>query len=174
MKNKLILIISLLLFVVSSNAQKMNTKYHDPKLNKEVLVGYCNENGLQQDDFGKIFMSEYEHYIPEKSLVRKIKSIYKKNNIEVVTVFAEWCHDSKEQVPHFYKLMDKAGFSKEKTKIIAVDRTKNAQIVNISDLNILKVPTFIIYSENIEIGRIIETPEHTLELDLLNILKSIR
>ena len=37
-------------------------------------------------------------------------------------------------------------------------------------LGIQRVPTFIIYKNNIESGRIIETPKTSLEQDLVNIL----
>jgi hypothetical protein len=43
----------------------------------------------------------------------------------------------------------------------------------VADLNIERVPTFIIMNEGIEIGRIIETPEETLEADLLKILQNL-
>ena len=37
-------------------------------------------------------------------------------------------------------------------------------------LNIEKVPTFIFYKNGIEIGRIIESPEKSIEKDFLKIL----
>lgn len=41
----------------------------------------------------------------------------------------------------------------------------------VDGLNINFVPTFIFYTNEIEVGRIIETPDVTLEIDFENILK---
>lgn len=174
MKNSLLLLVGLLIFVGSGISQEMNKKYQDPKLNKEVLIGYCNIQGLEQGDFGKKFETEYELYQPKKSEIRKIKSLIRKNNIEIITVFGDWCHDSQEQVPRFFKILDNSGFATKKSKIIAVDRIKSAQSLDISKYNIQRVPTFIVYHNNKEIGRIIETPELSLEEDFLLILRSIK
>jgi hypothetical protein len=56
-------------------------------------------------------------------------------------------------------------------KMICVDGDKKCEDVDISGLNIEKVPTFIIYAGNKEIGRIIETPANSIESDLLQILQ---
>ena len=39
-------------------------------------------------------------------------------------------------------------------------------------LKVINTPTFIVFKNNIEIGRIIERPSMSLEKDLSNILKS--
>ena len=43
--------------------------------------------------------------------------------------------------------------------------------VDIEDLNIELVPTFIIYKKGEEIGRIVETPYDTLEEDIWKIVQ---
>ncbi|MBI9035345.1 MAG: hypothetical protein JEZ03_12835, partial [Bacteroidales bacterium] len=42
--------------------------------------------------------------------------------------------------------------------------------VDLGSFDVQRVPTFILTKENIEVGRIIETPELSLEEDLLQIL----
>lgn len=174
MKKCFVLLIVLLVILGSGFAQEMNKKYQDPKLNKEVLIGYCNRQGLEQGDFGEKFKTEYELYQVKKSEIRKIKSLKRKNNIEIITVFGDWCHDSQVQVPRFFKVLDKSGFKTKKSKIIAVDRIKSAQSLDISKYNIQRVPTFIVFLDNKEIGRIIESPELSLEEDFLKIMRSIK
>ncbi|MCF6342818.1 MAG: hypothetical protein L3J31_08445, partial [Bacteroidales bacterium] len=72
--------------------------------------------------------------------------------------------------PRFYKILALTDFKKLQLETIAVDRNKNALVVNIKDLDIELVPTFIVYKHDKEVGRIVETPVKTLEDDLLNII----
>jgi len=82
-------------------------------------------------------------------------------------VLGTWCSDSQEQVPGFFKVLDKIRFDKKNVQMIAVDSAKEAGIIDLVNYNIQKVPTFIIYRKGREIGRIIEKPYMTLEKDLL-------
>jgi len=172
MKTRILIIISVLFFVGSAYAQEMNKKYHDPELDREVLVGYCDLNGIEQGEFGEIFKSNYKIYETEPLIIKQIQSILNKGDYEITSVFADWCSDSEYQLPNFYKVLDEVGFANGKRKLIAVDRSKNAQVIDLSEYDIQLVPTFIIYLKGEEIGRIIETPNDTLEKDLLAILKA--
>jgi len=171
MKTRILIIVSVLFFVGSVSAQEMNKKYHDPELEREVLVGYCDLNGIEQGEFGEIFKSNYKIYKTETSVIKQIQSLLNKDDYEITSVFADWCSDSEYQLPNFYKVLDEVGFAIDNRKLIAVDRSKSAQDLDISGYDIQLVPTFIIYLKGEEIGRIIETPNDTLEKDLLAILK---
>lgn len=82
--------------------------------------------------------------------------------------FASWCGDSKEHLPHFVKLAQKAKI--KNVKYIALSRQKSLPNKDIREFGIEYVPTFIVFNRNEEIGRIIETPEISLEQDLLKML----
>jgi thiol-disulfide isomerase/thioredoxin len=82
-----------------------------------------------------------------------------------------WCSDSRREVPRMLKVLDIIGFPKENLSIINVDRNKKGIADEADDLNIELVPTFILYEDEKEIGRIIETPEETLEKDLVRIVE---
>jgi hypothetical protein len=69
------------------------------------------------------------------------------------------------------KALDIIGFPQDSLILIFVDRTKNGLAGETKGLNIERVPTFIVYKNNLEIGRIIETPEETLEKDLSKIVE---
>ena len=168
MRIKILLTMALLVGVSALFAQSKNTIIRDPKLNKNVLVGFCDEKGLKKGEFGIYFTSQYETYSPKAKTIEKLKANI--NDYEIKIVFATWCSDSKLQVPRFYKILDLAEFNKSKLETIGVDRTKNALVVNIANLNIDLVPTFIVYKYGNEIGRIVETPSKSLEADLLNII----
>jgi len=168
MKIKLLFIMVLLVGASALFAQNKNTEIRDPKLNRDVLVGFCDEKGLKKGEFGIYFNSQYETYSPKAKTIEKLKA--KINDYEIKIVFATWCSDSKLQLPRFYKILDLIDFNKSQLETIGVDRTKNALIVNIASLNIDLVPTFIIYKHGEEIGRIVESPIKSLEDDLLKII----
>jgi thiol-disulfide isomerase/thioredoxin len=149
-------------------AQQINTEITDSKSGKNILVGFCDEKGLERGEFGVYFMSQYETYVPKAKTIEKLKT--KINKYDIKIVFASWCSDSKIQVPRFYKILDLAGFKKSQLETIGVDHNKNALVVNIANLNIELVPTFIVYKHGKEIGRIIESPVKSLEDDLLKII----
>ena len=162
-----VLIIAMMLstLVVAQNKNKVIV---DDKLNKKVLVGPCDRKGLESEVFIEYFQKEYKAYNIDSSAVARIKDF--KKGVKVVTVMASWCHDSKMQVPRFYKIVDEAGIRESKLTLIAVDRAKTAGDTDISGLDVERVPTFIFYKKGREIGRIVESPTSSLEKDILLIL----
>ena len=59
----------------------------------------------------------------------------------------------------------------ERINLIGVDREKQSS-VDLSQLNIEYVPTFIVFYKGKELGRIIENPRISLEADLLQLLQN--
>ena len=57
---------------------------------------------------------------------------------------------------------------------IGVDNGKLSPIGDYEALEIQRVPTFIIYKNNLEAGRIIENPVTSLEQDMVNILGGMK
>ena len=172
MNQKLMLLIALLLAGHFAVAQKKNTVIKDSKLHKDVLVGYCDRNGLKSGIFGKYFITQHDAYKPSQAIIKKIAEKIDKTKITVV--FGSWCGDSKLQVGRFYKILDKADYNENNITLIAVDRSLRAITTNISNLNITKIPTFIIYQDGKELGRIVESPKKSLEKDLWKIVKKVR
>lgn len=169
MKTALWFTILMIGFSFCSLSQEMNKKITDEKLDREVLIGYCDRAGLHGGEFGEHFMEEYDGYAPKEKYLKKIMN--KDVDYSIVLVLATWCHDSKMQVPRFYKLMDKAGLDAAKMKIICVDGNKTGGDVSIDAYGIVRVPTLIYYRDGKEIGRIIESPEKSLERDMWKIIK---
>jgi thiol-disulfide isomerase/thioredoxin len=159
----ILLVITFLPVILLS--QEVNNKIIDPRLNKEILYGYCDRSGLQDGEFGNFFKTYYQVYSPDKTVVSQLKE--KKEGVEILIVLGTWCKDCQEQVPRFFKILDQARFSKKNVQLICVSRDKEAGEVDVINYDIQKVPTFIIYRKGREIGRIIERPYLTLEKDLL-------
>ena len=81
-----------------------------------------------------------------------------------------WCPDSRREVPRFMRVMDAWHFPVEKLIFIGVDDAKQSPVGEYNSLDIQRVPTFILYKNNIEAGRIIENPKTSLEQDMVDIL----
>jgi hypothetical protein len=146
-------------------SQEMNTIYKDPKLNEDILYGNCNRAGLEKGEFGSLFEQYYKIYEPDMEVIAKLKPL--QEGVEILIILGTWCSDSQEQVPKFFKVLDKIRFPKKSVQMICVSSAKEAGTVDLVNYSIQKVPTFIVYRRGREIGRIIETPYSTLENDLL-------
>lgn len=169
MNIKTIIIALIVLSGLQTKAQPFNHFVIDSKTNTNILIDYCDIEGLQKDDYGTYFEKYYNDYKPSKSSLKKLKK--KLDNFEITIVLGAWCSDSKREVPRFIKVLDDAGYDNNRVKIIAVDRNKKANLVDVSELDIQRVPIFIVYEDNKEVGRIIETPHKSLEKDLWKIIK---
>lgn len=164
-----ILVIAIIVLSGLQTMAQMNSMVVDPKTKTKMLMGYCNKKGLEKDIYGIYFKSQYDVYKPTKLYINKLQEII--DDVEITIVLGTWCSDSKREVPRFYKVLNEAGYNDRRVKIIAVDKNKEAIVVDISDMDIQKVPTFIIYRNDKEIGRIVETPKKSLERDLWKIVK---
>jgi thiol-disulfide isomerase/thioredoxin len=167
MSNNVRIVILLVGIILPAMAfsQELNRKITDPKLNEEILIGNCNRAGLEKGEFGKLFEEYYQIYEPDQAVLNELK--LKKEGIEILIILGTWCSDSQEQVPKFFKILDKIRFDKKSVELICVNKDKEAGDVETANYNILKIPTFIVYKKGREVGRIVETPYTTLEKDLL-------
>ena len=165
---KSIIWIMLTFVSLATMAQDKNKVVVDEKSKSEILIGYCDRQGLNSEVFREYFNKEYDNYALDTKTIEQIQKLRK--NLEIVVVMASWCHDSKVQVPRFYKILDEAKINDSKVSLIAVDSNKTTDDVDITSMNIQRVPTFIFYKKGNEIGRIVEKPNSTLEKDMLLIL----
>lgn len=111
---------------------------------------------------------EASDYASDTAVVKALKPLLKDKHIAIV--WGAWCGDSRLHVPRFYKVLKDADFREQDITLIEVNRDKKAISGTVDDLNIERVPTFIIFEAGKELGRIVEHPEETLEKDLLELL----
>ena len=147
----------------------INNVVTDPDINREILLGYVNEEGLKNYTVFTNADVYYKRYNVNTDLVEIINN--NSNDISIKVVFGSWCGDSKRNVPAFEKIVDSSNFDKSKIEFIAVNRRKEGGSVDVSSLDIKRVPTLIFYRNNKEIGRIIENPTNeTIEQDWVDIV----
>jgi len=159
-----------LLSIVTITAQDINKTLIDSTSGKPILIGLGNRGAFVDTNFAWWFDSGYKFYRPDTNAIADLKEVSKDYSITIV--MGTWCSDSRREVPRFYKILDELNYSDENIKLINVDRDKVGNDNGVDSLNIELVPTFIIYSEDKEIGRIIETPNESLEKDMSNILST--
>lgn len=132
------------------------------------LVGEVSRSQLQNSEFKNSFYDEYRSYEPSDEAIQKLSDLI--YNYRITVVMGTWCSDSKMQVPRFFKILDQLDYNTSKIRIICVDKDKLAGNLDISSLSIKYVPIFIFKMGNEEKGRIVESPETTLEGDMIRIL----
>ncbi len=156
------------LLIVSSISFAQNDSIVADNAEPAYLCGTVERSALQTGDFGDLFFEEYANYKPDQDILNKLKKDLFSHTLTVV--LGTWCQDSQEQVPRMYKVLDKMDYNTSLIRLICVDKEKTGCDTDVSGLNIERVPTFIFYEDGNEVGRIVETPEHTLEKDMLKIL----
>lgn len=148
--------------------QSLNKTVFDQKPEKPMLIGHTNRVAFADSAFAWWFNAGYDSYEPDSAIIEKIN--HKIKNVDITVIMGTWCSDSRNGIPHFYKIIDFLKYPFEKITLINVDRKKTAEEIDISRFNIELIPTYIFYRNGEELGRIIENPIETLELDLLKII----
>ena len=134
-----------------------------------MLYGEIDTAALSHPPFSEWYTSGYKGYVPDtQTIVRLINNMAPEYHY--VIVMGTWCPDSRREVPRMMKVLDTAGVPGTGIIIYAVDRDMKARRTPVRNLNIQKVPTLIVSKDGIETGRIIESPEVSIEKDLLKIL----
>ena len=168
MKNLIYVIFSLI--ILSSCSIKKNKTVIDDRTKKEVLLGSCNRKAFSHSNYIKWFQEGYNEYEPDKIMITKLQNLEKLNDIKIKVVFGTWCSDSRRELPRFYKIVDEINFPESKIQLIGVDTKKSSRNNLLEEIAFKRVPTFIFYIDNKEIGRIIESAEINLETDFYNIV----
>jgi len=169
---KALLFIAVMTMFSNMNAQ-INQVVFDTIAEKDILIGECNREGLMLPVFAEFYTLEYGSYSPDQTVVSMLTA--HGTDYHIVIVMGSWCGDSKEQGPRFLKIADSIGLSEADIRIICVDKKKTAPgLEDELALDAIQlVPTFMFFSGEKEIGRIVETPVETLEKDWLKILEKL-
>ncbi len=167
--NRLMLIFILLLISLSLFAQDKNTLVTDESSGKPMLIGPCTREAFKDTSFSWWFNSSYDLYDVDSTSLPEIKNLMR--NVGVTVVMGTWCSDSHREVPRFYKIMDDINEPADSIHLICVDRNRIGKAGEVDSLNIKLVPTFIFYKNNEELGRIVESPQWSLEEDMIRILE---
>jgi thiol-disulfide isomerase/thioredoxin len=169
MKNFALFITTFILFT-AAHAQKINQEYDTDS--KPYLWGEITKEGMQGPNYASWFNKNFDDYTPNVDTIALLSK--RLSEVKILAFMGTWCGDSKREVPRFYKILEAANYPIEQLTMIGVrrDREHYKQGPNNEEagLNIHRVPTFILYKNEREIGRIIESPKTSIEGDLLKII----
>jgi len=114
------------------------------------------------------WQEQMSSYLPKAKFIEKLHSINWTVKIDVF--LGTWCPDSKEHVSNYFKIIEMADNPNIITNYIGIPRDKVSRQSFIEGKNIERIPTFIVYINNEEKGRIVEHPKTSVEENLADII----
>jgi Thioredoxin len=135
---------------------------------KQYLVGYYDWSRFQQECRWDTYLDA--SYQPDSDWMDSLSTLKDRDPVRVQLFLGCYCGDSKKWVPRFYKLMPDLPVSG--VEIISVDTTKKDEKNLAAMAGVKKIPTFIFWDGDKELGRIVEKPKHgRIEKNVYQILK---
>jgi hypothetical protein len=108
-------------------------------------------------------------YNPKPEFIERLRGLTREVRIEIF--LGAWCSDSKAHVSEYFKVLEMADTPLIQTSYIAVPEDKTKRAAYYQDKDILKIPTFIVFMDGLEKGRIVEVPAKSVEEDLVEIIE---
>lgn len=134
---------------------------------ESMLLGPVELAALTSPPYQEWYEQEYQGYSLDTLVLDLIKGTLA--DVQITILLGTWCSDSRREVPRFIKLMEYLDYPAESITLITLDRDKLGPNGEEEGFDISLVPTIIFYREGTEVGRIIESPENSLEEDLLDL-----
>jgi hypothetical protein len=118
---------------------------------------------------GQQWQDRYDSYEPASEMVDALKAkLGADSRIDVY--LGLWCPDSRRNLPQFIKIMDRVG-TEVLVRYFGVPRRTSRDVkYYVEEMKVERVPTFIVYRDGKELGRIIENPKAGMLEDLMDIL----
>ena len=170
---------SALLNTEASGACRVGMRVYESERGRQLL------GEVIPGDFDRLlpgWSAERDTYEPDAEDLALLAAV--SDSVEIICVLGSWCSDSEREVPRFWKILQAAENPNLILTLFAVGRATDekarelmAEIGFDESLrevyNVELVPTFIFYRGGRELGRIVETPETTLEQEAARILTPV-
>lgn len=140
-------------------ANKSNNSSHQAAA-KQIQAGDIKVQQLLSNF--PVFEKNYQTYPLDKTEQSIIKQW--PNNLNIDVYFGTWCHDSEREVPRLLKIVE--DHPHISLNLITLDYQKSEPQGRAMANKIKYTPTFIVYQNNQEIGRVIERPKVSLIADI--------
>ena len=158
---KKIINVVLSLLIIGVGAQSIQAD----EANNIDLLGVISVSDIMSSSHSEWYNENSSSYNVDENALADLDQLLE--GVEIKVVMGTWCHDSKREVPRFYKILDQ---NAENIEMIALDRKKQAPDGETNGMEITNTPTFIFYKDGLEMNRIVETPVESLERDMVKIL----
>jgi len=166
---KLFLLAVAVMMHVSAFAQSDYEVSKDKENGAVVYKGQVTFEDLRKEPSFNWLQRGETAYKPDTAAIRFLKQYLP--NYEMVVVFGTWCDDSHILVPKLSKVMQVAGYPMAKLSMYGADRAKQTKNIEHKLYRIERVPTIILYQNHVEIGRIVESVNKSIEEDLAVIIQ---
>jgi hypothetical protein len=118
---------------------------------------------------GPEWQEKFEKFQPESDMIEALKSKLD-TGTKIDVYLGLWCKDSRNNVPLFIKIMKLAGGSSTVRYFDLAKKENKETPFFVEELQVDKVPTFIVFRNGAEIGRITENPKVGMLEDLMEIV----
>ena len=135
----------------------------------KIVTGRFSPSLLESDSSFVWYPHEFKSFNPDSSSVAPIST--HAANLHFIVVGGTWCSDTRRELPRFFKTLAVAHVDGEKVELYGVDRSKVSQDGLTERYNINRVPTFIVFLQGQEVGRIVEFSKPGIDIELANILR---
>lgn len=129
---------------------------------EEILRGKVRPSALPS--ISESWTKDYDAYEPSPEDLGTLATLEGHADLDVY--FGSWCGDSKRELPRLAKILDRASLPGLRVRYFGLDRTKTKPARLARRGSIERVPTIVLSVAGREIGRIVESPQTTLEHDL--------
>lgn len=118
---------------------------------------------------GQEWKDKYDKYEPPADMLNDLKGMLG-SNMKIDVYLGLWCPDSRNNVPPFIKILDRLG-ARIPVRYFGVPRKASRDVkYYVEEMDVEKVPTFIVYRDGKEIGRIVENPKANMLVDFMDIV----
>ncbi|MEL7264901.1 MAG: hypothetical protein AAFP69_08860 [Planctomycetota bacterium] len=160
--------------VSSPDATKVNQSVADEKHGAKLL-GRCTFDAFEEmpyrDWFQKNQVADFDPTITRR-LAKRVDE-----EISITVFMGSWCGDSQRYVPRLFALSKQVGLPAKRINLqlldYAVGSYKRGPTGAERDELIHRVPTIIVRRGEQELGRIVESPMSSLEMDITQILEGL-
>ena len=134
-----------------------------------MLTGWVSEADLFEA--APSYETDYLDYEPNEKAVAIIAAFDRQ--LEILVFLGTWCPDCSREIPKFLKTMELAQNANITLKMLALDRSKKDRAGVAEKHGIERIPTFILFVEGREIGRLVEKVEMSIEEDIATLLVDV-
>lgn len=123
--------------------------------------------GILSGPNGELFQTEYNAYTADATTLSKANF----DGVSLKVVLGNWCSDSQREVPRLMKILETPALKNVSTNYYLVNEDKFCADPEVQKLDAKYVPAIIFYRHGKELGRIVETPEGSLESHAVKIVQ---
>lgn len=134
------------------------------------IVGKINRSNLLTYEHSQWYKKEYDFFKLNQEWIAQMQPYTE--GVSFQLFLGTWCEDSQREVPGMLKILDALGVQAQGNVFYAVDEDKRTLENYEEGLNIIQIPTLILFKEGKEMNRIVEFPVESLYKDIAKIFKN--